>query len=196
MPKLVDHNERRRILAESIIAVASDAGLGSATLRAVAKQAGMSMGTVQHYFANREQMLDFVLEYVQQERSERITLAISALPDPQPHAMLWAMIREVLSPDEKNLAFQKVHLMFVARAMSHEATATKLNAGRTAVVQLFRQLLGDCGVDEAPAAAEALWSLMDTLPTGIVLGQCTSEQALETTERTLAAFGVGYVSGA
>ncbi|MEJ6012259.1 TetR/AcrR family transcriptional regulator [Corynebacterium sp. H127] len=190
MPKLVDHEERRRTLAKAIVDIAGEKGLEGATLRAVAKQAGLSMGAVQHYFTDREAMLDFVLEFVQQQRGEKIRCAIEQLENPQPKSMLWAMVKEILFADETNLTFQKVHMMFVSRAFGHQPTAAKLGEGRATVVQLFEQLLGDSGAKNPKEAAETLWSLLESLPTDIILGQHTYDSAVNTTKAVLAAFGI------
>ena len=189
MPKLVDHEERRRVLAGSIVAVAAREGLESASLRAVAKEAGMSMGAVQHYFTDREAMLGFVLAYVQEQRSDRIRRAVAALPYPSPRAMLDAIVDEVLTDDEANHTFERVHVMFVARAQGHRPTAEQLARGRAVVVQLMARLLGDGalrdGIDPGDAA-EVVWALLDSLPVSISLGQHTSASAREVVHNYLA----------
>ncbi|NLZ97477.1 MAG: TetR family transcriptional regulator, partial [Micrococcus sp.] len=50
MPKIVDHEQRRRELAQAIWSIIALRGLSAVTLRSVAAEAGVSMGTVQHYF--------------------------------------------------------------------------------------------------------------------------------------------------
>lgn len=180
MPKIVDHDARRRVLARAIVHVAAREGLENASLRAVGKEAGLAMGTVQHYFADREAMLDFVLGYVQEQRTSRIRRAVEGLPEPRPRALLDVIVDEVLAADEANLTFERVHLMFVARAQGHRPTAKRLAQGRAVVVGLMTQLLRDGGLRDGVApseAAEVLWALLDSLPVSITLGQHTAESA-------------------
>ncbi|WP_420175014.1 TetR/AcrR family transcriptional regulator [Luteococcus sp. OSA5] len=176
MPKIVDHDERRRVLARAVVEVADRRGLENASLRAVAQHAGMSMGAVQHYFTDREAMLEFVLEYTQQQRTARIHRAVQALSVPSPHAMLTAMVDEILTVDETNQIFERVNAMFVDRARRHPATAERLGQGRAEVIRLLTGLL-QCHQEDPALAAEVLWALLESLPTAITLGQHTIDSA-------------------
>ena len=57
MPKKVDPEERRRLIADALMRVAAEQGLESVSLRHVATQAGVSAGMVQHYFRTRDEMM-------------------------------------------------------------------------------------------------------------------------------------------
>ena len=48
MPKLVDHHERRTLLAAALLRVAATRGLMDVSLRHVAAEAGVTAGMVQH----------------------------------------------------------------------------------------------------------------------------------------------------
>jgi AcrR family transcriptional regulator len=63
MPKQVDHQERRQSIAEAVVRLVAAKGVEAASLRAVAAEAGVSMGAVQHYFTTRDEMLLFALDY-------------------------------------------------------------------------------------------------------------------------------------
>ncbi|MEJ6018606.1 TetR/AcrR family transcriptional regulator [Corynebacterium sp. H113] len=180
MPKIVDHQVRRRELAQAVVEVASKRSLDHASLRAVAQQAGMSMGTVQHYFEDRKAMLDFVLEYTQQQRTERIERAVVALATPTPTSILGAVVDEILTVDETNLMFEQVNMMFINRAHRDPDTATRLGRGRAEVVQLFTGLFHDLTLRDGltpEIASEILWALLEDLPIAITLGQHTSQSA-------------------
>ncbi|MGK5632559.1 TetR family transcriptional regulator, partial [Streptomyces sp. URMC 123] len=47
MPRQIDHEERRRLIADAVCALADRRGLEGVTLRDVAAEAGVSMGAVQ-----------------------------------------------------------------------------------------------------------------------------------------------------
>jgi len=59
MPKKVDHEQRRRELAAALRRVVSRGGVESASIRAVAAEAGWSLGAVQYYFSTRDELLLF-----------------------------------------------------------------------------------------------------------------------------------------
>jgi TetR/AcrR family transcriptional regulator, transcriptional repressor of bet genes len=63
MPKQVDHEERRRTIAEAVVRLVAAKGVEAASLRAVAAEAGVSMGAVQHYFTTTDEMLLFALDH-------------------------------------------------------------------------------------------------------------------------------------
>ena len=50
MPIVVDPEERRRDLAEAVWRVVRRDGLERASVREVAREAGVSMGSLRHYF--------------------------------------------------------------------------------------------------------------------------------------------------
>ena len=56
-PAPVDHDERRARLTEVLLDVVAEGGLEAATIRTVAAAAGVSIGTVQHYFKTKDDML-------------------------------------------------------------------------------------------------------------------------------------------
>ena len=57
MPKKVDHQERRTLIADALMRVAADQGLEAVSLRHVAAAAGVSSGMVQHYFRTKDEMM-------------------------------------------------------------------------------------------------------------------------------------------
>ncbi|MGK5643087.1 TetR/AcrR family transcriptional regulator, partial [Streptomyces sp. URMC 126] len=79
MPKRVDHEERRRLIAEALWRIASSRGLEGASLRDVAAEAGISLGQLQHYFAGKDEMLVFALEHITGLAEARIRARILAL---------------------------------------------------------------------------------------------------------------------
>ena len=56
MPKVVDVDEKRREIIAAAVRLIADEGFGSATMRRVAKEVGCTTGQVTHYFANREEI--------------------------------------------------------------------------------------------------------------------------------------------
>src|SRR5690606_40101098 len=57
VPKRVDHEERRRLIAAAGRRIAADRGLEGVSLGEVAAEAGISKGLVQHSFPSKDAML-------------------------------------------------------------------------------------------------------------------------------------------
>ena len=78
MPKKVDHEQRRRDLAAALRRVVSRGGVESASIRAVAAEAGWSLGAVQYYFSTRDELLLFAGRQLQADAEARIAGIIGA----------------------------------------------------------------------------------------------------------------------
>ncbi|MFZ4809918.1 MAG: TetR/AcrR family transcriptional regulator [Ilumatobacteraceae bacterium] len=57
MPKVVDVEERRLALTDAAARLIARAGLGAATMREVAAEAGLTTGALTHYFADKRELL-------------------------------------------------------------------------------------------------------------------------------------------
>ncbi|WP_062519170.1 TetR/AcrR family transcriptional regulator [Demequina silvatica] len=57
MPKIVDHDQRRREILEAAWRVIAEQGIGAATVREIANEAGCSNGILSHYFASKDEIL-------------------------------------------------------------------------------------------------------------------------------------------
>lgn len=59
MPKIVDHEARRREIAEAFWRVVARRGIEAGTIRAVAAETVWSRGVVEHYFADKEALVSY-----------------------------------------------------------------------------------------------------------------------------------------
>lgn len=57
MPKVVDHAERRKEIVWALWAVIHERGIDGVTLHAVAAEAGVSIGRIQHYFESKQNLI-------------------------------------------------------------------------------------------------------------------------------------------
>ena len=71
MPKIVDHDERRQELILFAADYIADHGLENTSFRKLAAAGGFSQNLVSHYFANKEELLWRVQEYVSRRSIER-----------------------------------------------------------------------------------------------------------------------------
>ncbi len=70
MPKIVDHDRYRKELLKKCFDLFASQGYGSLTMRQVAKEIGVSTGTLYHYFPSKEALfLQLIEEITQQDTS-------------------------------------------------------------------------------------------------------------------------------
>ncbi|WP_026359886.1 TetR/AcrR family transcriptional regulator [Amycolatopsis nigrescens] len=190
MPKQVDHDERRRQLAEALLRLTATKGLEAVSLRHVAAEAGVSMGSVQHYFRTKDEMLLFALQHQAERRESRIrerVLAVSA--DPSPRTVLRACLVEVLPTDEQSTQEYLVGVAYFIRALAEPSMRESYTNGLPEVIGFFAdqiriaQRAGDAdpGADPEREAA-ILWALSDALGTSILLGQLPPAESVSTVD--------------
>lgn len=72
MPARVDHDVRRREVAEAVWRVLAASGFAGLSLRAVATEMGATTGLVTHYFAGRDELVDHALDLLHQRTDEEL----------------------------------------------------------------------------------------------------------------------------
>ncbi|KAA2265261.1 TetR/AcrR family transcriptional regulator [Solihabitans fulvus] len=72
MPKIVDPDLRRRAVAEAVFRVVRRDGVEQASLRNVAAEAGLAIGSVRHYFASHDELLVFALQELSAQVGQRL----------------------------------------------------------------------------------------------------------------------------
>jgi AcrR family transcriptional regulator len=113
MPKEVDHPARRRELADAACRVIARNGLAGTTLADVAEESGWSIGSMRHYFANKDELVASALWRVGERVDDRIrrrTAGGMSVKD------LRAAAVELLPLDADRREEALVHLAFIAQA--------------------------------------------------------------------------------
>jgi AcrR family transcriptional regulator len=185
VPKQVDHEQRRRALAEAVFSVIGTRGFEAVSLRDVAEQAGVSMGAVQHYFASKSEMLLFALAHMRARVLDRLQIAISRLTEPTRRERIRAVLRVMLPVDEPGRQEACVNIAFFSAATITPAYADLLRQGYArilAVSQAELRAAADAGettegIDPDREAA-ALYFLTQGLVGPILIGLFTPEDAL------------------
>ncbi|WP_144937913.1 TetR/AcrR family transcriptional regulator [Paenibacillus sp. 32O-W] len=110
MPKLVDHEERRNHIAEATWRVILNQGMKGATVRNIAREAGLSLGALRHYFSTQDELLVFAMKLVKDRATERIQqIAMSDLP---PKDKILNIMLELVPLDENKMAEMEVWFAF------------------------------------------------------------------------------------
>ncbi len=114
MPKLVDHEQRRRELGGAVWRVIRARGVDGASIRTVAQEAGWSPGALRHYFSTQAELLTFAMQMV----VERVEARVGALePQADPRGAVEQRLYELLPLDDERRAENEVWLAFAGRAL-------------------------------------------------------------------------------
>lgn len=168
MPKAVDIEARREELAEALWRVIRREGLERASVRNVAREAGLSMGALRHYFGTQEELLAFAMRLVMGRARGRIeALDLSAYG---PRRVVEAVLGEVLPLDAERRAEGEVWLALTGRALVDPTLRALRDESYDLLQGLCQQLVGvlvESGA--APAGldlgleAERLYAVVDGL---------------------------------
>ncbi len=193
MPKRVDHGERRRLIAEALWRLASTRGLEGVSLRDVAAEAGISLGQLQHYFSDKDEMLVFALEHINGLAENRIRNRILALSDdPAPRTVLRECAAEMLPLDAETRTGLLVGIAYFVRALNDERVRRHVQEGLPALraffADQFRRAVerGEAvsGLDPDMEAV-LLIALTDGLTSSALLDVITPEEAMGWVDRHL-----------
>lgn len=114
MPKVVDHEERRRELAEAVWRIVRRDGIDHASVRAVAAESGWSSGSLRHYFPTQDSLLGFAMELAYRRFIARLEKLDTSAGNRE---LLKAFAHEMLALDEERRVEAAVLLSFLPRAM-------------------------------------------------------------------------------
>ncbi|GAB2528035.1 TetR/AcrR family transcriptional regulator [Paramicrobacterium agarici] len=127
MPKIVDASARRDAIAEAVLAVIAHGGLRAATLASIASESGLAVGSVRHYFAGHNELLQFAAETLVDRTTARLESHLGALGTADSaEARTTAavdMLCEVLPLDETRETEAVVWLEFAVAARTRADTA-------------------------------------------------------------------------
>jgi len=118
MPKIVDHDKRRKQIAEATWRVILNLGMEGATVRNIAKEAGLSLGALRHYFSTQDELLVYAMELVKEQATLRINeITRKDLP---PKEMILHILLQLVPIDEETMAEMEVWFAFIAHARHKE----------------------------------------------------------------------------
>jgi AcrR family transcriptional regulator len=138
-------------VTDALIRVVVDQGLDAVSIRAVAREAGVSIGAVQHYFATKDDLL--LAAYAR--AIDQVVARAAHFPG-EPGAYVRALLRELLPLDAQREAELRVALAFTARSVHSPRLAELYEHGYRALVDAVAGVLGPRAAVEAVAVADGL----------------------------------------
>lgn len=165
MPRTADpeiHARRRAQLVEAVFRIVRRDGIEHVSVRAVAAEAGLSMGALRHYFATQAELLGFALGEVERRIEERLhDLDLSG----EPAQIVKRVVNLLVPMTPQSRLEHEIWFAFVSKAVSDSALST-LNER---VYDELRQLLADvlplvlAPDADADLELERLYALVDGL---------------------------------
>ena len=113
MPKIVDHDERRRSVIEATWRVIAREGIANATTRGIAREAGCSSGVLAHYFADKAELMASAMLAAHAEVHARLEPELTGLASVRQYML------ECLPLDERRRFLAVVEVSFWGQAVGN-----------------------------------------------------------------------------
>ncbi|GAB7030704.1 TetR/AcrR family transcriptional regulator [Streptomyces sp. NPDC021749] len=181
MPKVVDPDARRREVVDALFRVVVRDGLQRTSLRAVADEAGLNIGSLRHYFASQQELMDFAMQSMLDGLTDRLLRHVERIGDLSAHPpaerlrLAAGLLAELLPLDERRRAEVTVFLDFNAAARTNPAfkdLSDQAAAGARRLVRRVLTRLDESGTlrpgRDLDIETERLTALVDGLGLGAV----------------------------
>lgn len=116
MPKVVDHDERRRHITDAVCRITLRGGLAAATFREVAAEAGISVRLVQHYFGTKAGLLEATQQHVGERSIARLMRWVEAT-DGSARAVLGAFLNSFVPVDDESRVAAMMYIALYTESM-------------------------------------------------------------------------------
>jgi AcrR family transcriptional regulator len=189
VPKRVDHEERRRQIADALLRAAATRGLHATGMREVAAEAGVSLRLVQYYFGTKEELLLGAMQHLAVQFGTRAMARINRLKEAErpvrPRDVIAAILTEALPADDEMRTFYVIYTAYLALSLTNPALPiTPLVKNSDTVIDVMAaqlraaQAVGDTPIHLDPdLEAFSLTAMSAGLATSILAGQSSAEQA-------------------
>ncbi|MET9325224.1 TetR family transcriptional regulator C-terminal domain-containing protein [Tsukamurella sp. NPDC003166] len=193
MPRQVDHDERRRQIAEAVWRLAMRGGLEQVTLRQVAAEADVSARLLQYYFGTRDQVLLGALEILNADAERQAKGRMAELGEsPSIRAVVRGILLEMLPLDQERRDRHTVYAAYFVRFLTEPALMAVAEAATSGLADLVTDLiaaahtLGQVPDHVEPAVEGAfLTAGAEGLQTRMLLSQLSSDDAIAIIDRQL-----------
>ncbi len=189
MPKRVDHEERRRQIADALLRTAAARGLHATGMREVAAEAGVSLRLVQYYFGTKEELMLAAMQHLAARFSERALARITRITEAgnpvNPRDVIAAILAGALPADDERRTFIVLYTAYFALSLTEPALAIDpLVRNSDAVIDVVAaQLRAGQAASNTPAGldpdleAVSLLAMSAGLGTSVLGSQSSPEQA-------------------
>lgn len=139
MPKIVDHDERRRVIVEALWRVVARDGAHEVSVRHVAAEAGMPKSSIGHYVGTMPQLLGLAVDQLVEINTDHImTLDLLELDVDKVTETLYTLVP--VTPEQRHRS--GVWLLLISQAGADQEFAEVLHRLNASVDEGLRELLG------------------------------------------------------
>jgi len=189
VPKRVDHEERRRQIADALLRTAATRGLHATGMREVAAEAGVSLRLVQYYLGTKEALLLAAMQQLAAQFSDRVLARIQRTKETgspaSPRDVIAAILTEALPADDERRTFTLVYTAYLALSLTDPGLAFRPLARNSSVVSdvIAAQLRAAQAAGDMPGRLDpdleaiSLLTMSAGLGTSVIAGQSSAGQA-------------------
>lgn len=170
MPKVVDVEQRRAHIVDAVFRLVAQGGVEAASLRNVAAESGLNIGSVRHYFESHNALMLAATETMAERVSarmeahgDRLQAAFMAGDDRAMEAAVFAIFAELLPLDGQRRVECAVWLAFAERARVSPELRPAADAMHRDVIRHTTDLLAGAGVPDPDDRAAVLATAVDGL---------------------------------
>jgi DNA-binding transcriptional regulator YbjK len=166
VPRLIDTHARRRDIAQATWRIVQRAGLDAVSVRSVAREAGLSAGSLRHVFSTQAELLAFAMAALGERLAERIA---ALAPAATPLAAAAGVLAQLLPLDDERQREAEVWFAFVARARVDPSLRALGERIYARLRELVREALAPLELADPELAVEDVYALIDGLALHAVL---------------------------
>ena len=138
MPKIVDHDERRRVIVEALWRVVARDGAHEISVRHVAAEAGMPKSSIGHYVGTMPQLMGLAVDQLVQENTDYLlSLDLFSLDADMSTEVLYTLV----PVSERRRHMSGVWLLLAAQAGADEEFAEVLHRLNASIADGLGDLL-------------------------------------------------------
>lgn len=187
----VDHQERRREIAEAVWRLLERGGVEAASVRGVIAETGLSSGSIRFFFSTQAGLHEFAMSSLAERVQERIRQA-TAEPDLRQRVV--AMVSELMPLRDDTERELGIWMAFVAKSRHDPGLARIVAEQATAIRDFLTTVLGDLvtlGLRSPDTDVESEAIHLNTVVDGLTFelltapGLISREQATAMLQRTL-----------
>ncbi|WP_163505395.1 TetR/AcrR family transcriptional regulator [Fodinicola acaciae] len=122
MPKVIDHDQRRREIVEVAKKLIIEGGFEAATMRSIVTAAGYANGALKHYFDNKDSIIAATFESVLRETAQRMA---ELDPELSPMDALRGFVEAAMPLDHDRITSARVLLVLWEHSVANPELARR-----------------------------------------------------------------------
>lgn len=165
MPKLIDHETKKLDIAHAAWKIILQEGVGGASVRNIAKEAGITLGALRYYFASQEELLVFTEDLIHATLAERTSELF--MEDLLPQEKILQLLIGLLPGNGREEPASEARLIF---KLQSKHSGKSFDASRDSIYQAVKSIMSNLVMlnllkkdTDLSLETDRLYALMDGL---------------------------------